>query len=284
MSKLIGLFLATSLVAVTSIKAQIDTSVISPSSTTDSVVLSSGHSKPLVSTENVKREKKYDLSRRANDHLMMQLGYLAWTGGNAAALETPANAFNREFNISFMYDKPFKANPHYSVGLGLGYSVGNVFFNKVSLGLKEPLGTDGKLKFTDVSNAKYFDSYKMVTQYVEAPLELRYAASPEQPAKGFRVALGLKVGYLLSVNTRGKNLMQVPVSGGDATSVYGKNYIQKEYAGGQYMNSTRFTGTLRIGYHVANIFATYQLNTLFAPDRTVGQIRPITVGIGLGVL
>ncbi|MCU7693866.1 PorT family protein [Haoranjiania flava] len=230
------------------------------------------------------RQPNVDLSKRANDHLMIQFGYLGWMGANG--LEQPASKFNREFNIAFMYDKPFKANPNFSVGLGVGYSAGNVFFNNVSLGLKEPPVTNGKLAFKDVSNEIHFRKYKMVTQYVEAPLELRYASNAEEPAKGFRVAVGMKFGYLMKVHTKGKDLYD-PSKATEQNkypSVYGKNYIQKEVAGDNYLNQTRFTGTLRVGYNIVNVFGTYQLNSLFKTGVTNSNIHPFSIGLGLGIL
>src|SRR4051794_38353687 len=68
---------------------------------------------------------KIDLSNRANDHFMLQYGYDGW-------LNTPdsinPSGFSRHFNFYFMYDKPFKSSPHFSVGIGLGLGTSNVFF------------------------------------------------------------------------------------------------------------------------------------------------------------
>lgn len=225
---------------------------------------------------------KLDLSKRANDHLMIQLGYLGWSG--AQGLEQPASKFNREVNVSFMYDIPFKSNPNMSVGLGAGYSAGNVFFDRVDWGLKEPSVSGGRVAITDVSNQRHFDKYKLVTQYVEAPVELRYAANAEKPANGFRAAIGMKFGYLLKSHTKGKNLVEAMPATGEPASVYGKTYIVKEVEGQNYLNSTRFTGTVRFGYSIINVFATYQLNPLFRAGATQGNIRPFTIGLGLGIL
>lgn len=225
---------------------------------------------------------KVDLSKRANDHLMIQLGYLGWSG--AEGLEQPASKFNREVNVAFMYDIPFKSNPNMSVGLGAGYSAGNVFFNRVDWGLKEPSVSGGRVAITDVSNQRHFDKYKIVTQYLEAPVELRYAANAEKPSKGFRVAAGMKFGYLIKSHTKGKNLVEAVPATGEPASVYGKTYIVKEVEGQNYLNSTRFTATVRFGYSILNVFATYQLNPLFRAGATQGNIRPFTIGLGLGIL
>lgn len=225
---------------------------------------------------------KADLTKRANDHLLLQLGYINWSG--AVGLEEPASKFNREFNVAFMIDKPFKSRPNISVGLGLGYSAGSVFFKNVAWGLKEAPNADGQVTITDVSDQNHFAKYKIVTQFAEVPLELRYSANAEQPAKGFRVAAGLKFGYLMKSYTKGKNLVQPGSAGKDGASVYGKDYIVKEHVGSNYINNTRFTGTLRFGYGVFNVYGNYQLNTMFKTGATQGNIRPFTIGIGLGIL
>lgn len=227
--------------------------------------------------ERVGSKPKVDLSKRANDHLMLQLGYLGWSG--AQGLEQPAGKFNREFNLSFMYDKPFKTSPKVSVGLGVGYSAGNVFFDKVDWSLKESATSAGKVILTDVSSQNHFDKYKIVTQYLEAPLELRFSSNAERPSKGFRAAVGMKFGYLIKSHTKAKNLVS-----SEGNTVYGKDYILKEVEGKNYLNATRFTGTVRFGYNVINVFATYQLNPLFKTGVTTGNIRPFSIGIGLGIL
>lgn len=255
---------------------------------TDSVSVDSiavetlGQDFPLANERPARRVSKADLSKRASDHLLLQLGYITWSG--AKGLEKPASKFNREFNIAFMIDKPFKSNPKISVGLGLGYSSGNVFFNKVDWGLKEAPTSEGRIVITDMSTQNHFDKYKIVTQFVEAPVELRFSGNAQEPSKGFRVAAGIKFGYLMKSYTKGKNLMQGNADGTEGGSIYGKDYIVKEHEGSSYINNTRFMGTLRFGYGIFNIYGNYQINPLFKTGATQGNIRPFTIGIGLGIL
>jgi len=60
---------------------------------------------------------KVVLSRRANDHFMFQFGYPSWAG---ATDSMHIRGWNRSANFYFMFDFPFKTDPRFSVGAGLG--------------------------------------------------------------------------------------------------------------------------------------------------------------------
>src|SRR6266487_2592108 len=99
---------------------------------------------------------KIDLSNRANDHFLIQYGYDGWS--NAPDSINP-NGFSRHFNFYFMYDKPFKTNPHFSIGIGIGFGSSNIFFKNTYVNLKSSSGT---LPFTNVSSSSnHFDKYKL---------------------------------------------------------------------------------------------------------------------------
>src|SRR5215831_11181702 len=134
---------------------------------------------------------KIDLSNRANDHFMMQYGYDGWAGG---ADSTNPSGFSRHFNFYFMYDKPFKTNPHYSFGIGLGFGSSNMFFENRYINLKS---LALQLPFTDVSATNHFDKFKLTTTFLELPVEFRFAGNPVTPDKGLKASLGLKGGFLL---------------------------------------------------------------------------------------
>src|SRR4051812_15788938 len=94
---------------------------------------------------------KIDLSNRANDHFMIQYGYDGWL--NTPDSATPSG-FSRHFNFYFMYDKPFKTNPRFSVGIGVGLGSSNMFFENTYVQLKS---TGLRLPFTDVSATNHFE-------------------------------------------------------------------------------------------------------------------------------
>jgi len=122
---------------------------------------------------------KIDLSGRPNDHLLLQFGLAQWTG----VPDTIAmGGFSKTLNVYLMMDFPFKNNPKLSVGIGVGLGSDHLMFSKVNIGLKDG---GNKLPFTNVRDTNHFKKTKLATNYVEAPLELRYAANP-QTGKGVR--------------------------------------------------------------------------------------------------
>lgn len=214
---------------------------------------------------------KVDLSNRANDHFMLQFGYDGWAG-KADSMNT--SGFSRHFNFYLMIDKPFKANPAFSVAFGAGLASSNIFFSTTYIDLKS---TSATLPFKDVSAANHFDKYKFSTMFIEVPIELRLVGNPVQPDKGFKIALGVKGGYLLNAYTKGKNLL-------DSTgqSVYGETYKSNEYEK-KFINNTRFATTARIGIGNISIDGSYQLTPLLK-EGTGPKINPWSLGITISGL
>jgi hypothetical protein len=182
------------------------------------------------STITTKKKRKdwsqVNLSNRANDHFLLQLGYNGWSQ-KPDTINT--KGFSRSFNMYFMYDFPFRTNPRYSVALGAGIGTDNMYFSKTIIDISGR--NKNELTFKNVSDTNYFKKYKLATAYLEIPVELRFSANPENPNKSWKIALGGKVGFLVSANTKGKNLLNK--SGGTINS-----FTQKEKAR-RYFNGTR---------------------------------------------
>jgi len=214
-------------------------------------------------------KKKPNLASRANDHLLLQFGYTSW-----ARIPDSINTkgFPRTFNAYFLFDFPFKSNPKISVGIGAGVGTDNIFFDKTYVGIKDITPT---LQFHDQSDTTHFKKNKLATAYLEAPLELRFSSNPANPNKSFKVALGIKGGLLMGAHIKQKTQQS-------STGATLNDYIEKQYSK-RFFNSSRFSGTVRIGYGVFSVFGTYQINALFkeglGPD-----VRPWTIGLTLSGL
>ena len=214
-------------------------------------------------------KKKPNLASRANDHLLLQFGYTSW-----ARIPDSINTkgFPRTFNAYFLFDFPFKSNPQISIAIGAGVGTDVIFFDKTYVGIKDITPT---LQFHDQSDTTHFKKNKLGTAYIEAPLELRFSSNPENPNKSFKVALGIKGGLLMGAHIKQKT--EQTASGATIN-----DYIEKQYSK-RFFNSNRFAGTVRIGYGVFSVFATYQINPLFkeglGPD-----VRPWTIGLTLSGL
>ena len=231
----------------------------------------------IVDTAATRASKKFlnkiDLSNRPNDHFMLQYGYDTW--GSVPDSVKP-DGFSRHFNVYLMLDKPFKNSQHMSLGIGIGIGSSNMFFDDKYINLKS---TNTTLPFTDVSlsNVNRYKKFKLTTVFAELPVELRYAGNPVTPDKGFKAALGVKVGTLLNQHTKGKD--EINSSG---TSLYGSKYISKEN-NKRCINSTRFAATGRIGFGNISLDASYQI-TNFLKTGVGPDIKPFTIGITLSGL
>ncbi|WP_158559109.1 outer membrane beta-barrel protein [Deminuibacter soli] len=219
------------------------------------------------------KKSAIDLSNRANDHFMVQLGYENWSGAN---IVYGPKGFSRYFNVYFMLDKPSKSNPHISLGYGIGLSTNNYFFNDVFIDIKSNNTT---MPFSDTKNSSdnKFKKFKLATDYLEIPLELRYADNVEEPNKGFKASLGLKLGLLLKAYTKGKN--QINENG---ASLYGSGYIVKEQDK-HYFNTTKAAVTGRVGIGFISLDGSYQLTSLLKSSAGP-TINPWSIGITLSGL
>ncbi|HYE56766.1 MAG TPA: outer membrane beta-barrel protein, partial [Chitinophagaceae bacterium] len=186
-----------------------------------------------------------DLSNRAGDHFLIQIGYDSWAN-KPDSIHT--KGFSRSLNVYLMFDFPFKTNPQWSVALGAGIGSSNIFFDKMEV---DVAGQTPTLRFRNMADTNHYKKYKLVTAYLEAPVELRFTADPLNYNKSFKVAVGAKIGALLNVHTKAKNLLNK--EGGTLNS-----FIKKENSK-RYFNGNRLCVTARVGYGSFGLFGSYQI-------------------------
>jgi hypothetical protein len=208
--------------------------------------------------------------RRANDHFMFELGYDNWAG-------TPDSihiqGFNRSANFYFMYDFPFKTDPRFSIGAGLGIGSSNIFFHQQEV-MVAAYG-NSTLAFPDESGNNHYKKFKLVTTYLESPIELRFAMDPEHTNSTWKFAVGAKVGLMLSAYTKAKDYQN------SANQTLG-DYIQKE-SSKQFFNSTKLAGTARINKGPIGVFGQFQVNSLIKSNAGP-SVFPFSAGIVLSGL
>ncbi len=222
-------------------------------------------------TKSKKDWSKIDISSRSADHFMIQYGIDSWQG-RPDSVRT--GGFSRHFNFYFMFDKPFKTNPHFSVGLGVGIGSSNMFFNNTKVDIKS---MTAKLPFTNVDSADHFKKSKLTTIFLEAPVELRYFANPANPNKSWKAAVGVKVGTLLKAYTKGKNLVNK-----SGASLYGPSYIVKEYDK-RFINGTMLAVTGRVGYGIISLDAGYQITGVLK-DGVGPSMHKFSIGLTISGL
>lgn len=205
----------------------------------------------------------------SNDHFLIQLGHLTWVD-SPDSIKT--KGFPRSLNFYIMMNFPFKTNPHWSVALGPGIASDNMVFDKMTVGIKERTSS---VVFDDVSDTSHFKRYKLSTNFLEVPVELRYRFNPDNDKKSVKLAIGAKVGTLLNVHTKGKTLQNK----GNQTI---GDYTVKE-SSKQFFNKQRLSLMGRIGYGSLSLFASYSVTPVFK-EGLGPSVRPLSIGLTLSGL
>ena len=206
---------------------------------------------------------------RSNDHFMFQMGYATWQG---APDSVNTNGVPRSINVYFLFDYPFKTNPRLSTAIGAGIATDNIYFKETYIDLKENATT---LRFQNVSDTNHFKKYKLSLSYLEIPLELRFSSNPANPAKSWKIAVGVKGGTLINAHTKGKDLL-------NKNNISLNSYTEKENSK-KYFSSTRFMGTARIGYGIVSLYGAYQLGNVLK-DAAGPPMKLYQVGISFSGL
>lgn len=225
----------------------------------------------LVAQDTTVKKKKapIDLSGRANDHFMIQLGYAGWAG-KPDSINT--GGFSKSFNVYFMFDFPFKTNPKLSMAFGPGISSDHIQFKKTYVGIKDITET---LQFRDQSDTNHFKKTKLNTTYLEAPVEFRYTANPLNSDKSFKFAIGAKVGTMINAHTRNKEFEN---KSGNTLNSYSMKESSK-----RFFNTTRLVGTARVGLGHFTLYGSYQITSLFK-EGVAAEIRPFSIGLTISGL
>lgn len=214
------------------------------------------------------KKQTIDLTNRPNDHFLFQFGYTGWTGTPDSIL---TGGISKSINFYFMFDFPFKTNPHLSMGFGPGISTDHIVFNKTSVGIKD---LTPSFYFSNRSDTNHFKKTKLATAYLEAPIEFRYSAHP-QTGKGLKTAIGIKIGTLINAHTR--NTKWENKSG----SVL-NDYTMKE-ASKRFFNKNRLVVMGRIGMGHVSLYGSYQVTALLK-DGSGPVVRPFSIGLTLSGL
>jgi hypothetical protein len=212
----------------------------------------------LNSTEAPKpKTKVWDLSKRAADHFMFELGYDNWASKPDSA---NIQGFNHSLNFYFMMDFPFKTDPRLSMGVGLGLGSSQIYFNRTypqiaaynntTLAFATSVGGGGG----SAAQADHFKRFKLVTNYLEIPVELRFALDPEHMNNSWKFAVGTKIGFLITAYTKA-------VDPEDVTGHVLANVVEKE-SSKQFFSSFKFAPTIRVSKGVIGFFGQFQINSL----------------------
>jgi hypothetical protein len=213
------------------------------------------------------QKKTIDLSNRANDHLLIQLGSTHWSG---IPDSITTKGLSKSFNLYVMFDFPFKTNPKLSMAFGPGIASDHIIFSKTFVAIKENAAA---IHFINQSDTTHFKKTKLATAYLEAPIEFRYSARPE--GTGFKFAIGVKIGTMLTAHTRNSKLE-------DKSDNLINDYVMKE-SSKRFFNKNRMSGMVRIGYGHISLYGSYQFSQLFK-DGAGPVVKPFSIGLTLSGL
>ncbi|MGI9190692.1 MAG: outer membrane beta-barrel protein [Chitinophagaceae bacterium] len=212
----------------------------------------------LQAQTNKKMEAKVNYSAPSRDYVMIQAGYENWLGAPDSVKTT---GIGRALNAYLCYDFPIqKSNFSFAAGIGIGSS--NIYFSNQVLTLAD---TISQIHFIPEGYPAY-KKYKLATNYLEAPFELRYFSNKENRNKGFKAAIGLRVGALVNAHTKGKY------------ELYKKPAIDK-ISTRRYLETWRYALTMRAGYGNFSVYGSYQISNTFKAGSGPENIRPFQVGV-----
>ena len=197
---------------------------------------------------------------------MLQLSSDHWLGA-PDSVTSHIKGLNRGLNVYVMLNKPFKADPRFSIALGLGVGSSNIYFKKMTVDIAS---TNSKLPFTQTDSTSHYKKFKLSSSFLEIPVEFRFTANPYTPNKSVKVALGAKIGTMLNTHSKGKILQ-------NASGTTISNATEKITSKG-YFNTTRIAATARVGYGNFSLFGSYNFGSIFK-DAVAADVTLLQVGI-----
>ncbi len=199
-------------------------------------------------------EKKNTVQKPARDFFMLQLNYEGWMKPDSIKTK----GIGRGANVYLCYDFPIKKS-NFSFAAGIGIGTSNIYLDN-----QQVMNTDkDSTRIRFIPETVNYKRYKVALTYLEAPFELRFFGNKYNRNKGFKAAVGMRVGTLLGAKLKGRE---------DGTKV---NYKSNSR---QYLENWRFAGTLRLGYGNFSVVGTYNLTNLYK-DGEGPEITPYSLGI-----
>ena len=238
------------------------------------IIMAFAQDSPTPETKKKKKDwSKVSLAGRANDHFMIQYGIAGWA---STPDSISPKGFSRSFNFYLMLDFPFKTDPRFSVAIGPGIGTDHIFFDKTNI---THIDHSNPLRFQNVKDTNHYKKYKLVSAFLELPIELRFSSNPQVNNKSWKIAIGAKVGTLVDIHSKGKNWVD---KYGTTVAGFNDKFVQKQ-KDKYFFNSNRLVGTGRIGRGNLTLFGTYQLGSLIK-DGLGPTAKPYSIGLTLSGL
>lgn len=205
--------------------------------------------------------------------LIFDFGFNSWTS-------TPEGAEldwfeSKTVNAAYFFDLPIgNGGWTFTPGVGMGWE--NYSFSNNSTivpNLNTTTGARG-VEFVDLNDEfgqnLSFNKSKLGLYYVDVPLEIRWYAKRNQYSRGFRVAVGGKVGYNYSSFTK----LKFEDALDDRQMVKNRNNLN--------INNFRYSVHTRLGWGGFGVFFSYELSDKWKTPPTGGEnTSTLTWGISI---
>jgi len=223
----------------------------------------------LVAQNSSSAESFNSISR---DRVILEFNYTGWDQLPNDSLST--RWYNRGLNAYMFWDMPLgadKANSRFAFAPGLGISNHNVYTNgRYDRDRDEESETFNQTIFRRIPDSLDYRNNKLSTTHLELPIEFRFRSKPNKLNNSWKVAVGMRVGYLVVANAkyRGEEVNRF----GEVVSVKSKNLIVPN------MERFRFGPSFRVGYGNVSLVGYMALSSLF--ERNGGpEVIPFSIGI-----
>lgn len=209
-------------------------------------------------TAPVPEKKIYKPSR---DFVMFQLTYENW-------YNTPDSVkiggIGRGFNAYLCYDFPIaKSNFSFAAGIGVGTS--NIYFDNQLLILNNTSGIASFRNVDTASGSNVYKKSKLTTAYLEAPFELRFFGDKLNRNRGFKMAIGARVGLLMNAHTKNKNSLSGSV-------------VTEKVSSKDYFQTWRVAPTFRVGWGNFSLYGSVNVTPLFNSGQGP-EVYPYSIGL-----
>jgi hypothetical protein len=169
--------------------------------------------------------------------------------------DTLSNKFWASKSVNFYYYYDFKlGNGGVTFSPGIGFGFDRFGFQK-DVTLSNPNGDTVQIVGISVTQPTFdIKKSKLITNYLEIPIELRWHSNPNNFRRSFYVGIGGKFGVLIDNATKLKYEVN-----GDKVKVTDKRDLS--------LNKIRYGLLVRMGYKGFSLFYYQNLSTLFEENK-----------------
>jgi hypothetical protein len=170
--------------------------------------------------------------------------------------------------VNLYYYRSFRIGSHFSINPGIGVGLEKYSFDNAVNSIRR--GDDGLTEIFPLPEEWDKVKSKIAANYLDIPIEFRYHGNKTDHERGFRAAIGGKVGYLFENHSK---------------VVYKEDGIRKTIKNRDdfNLNRIRYGIIARAGLRGISAFGYYSLSELFKKDLGPEDTNPASWTVGITV-